>query len=134
MGISLETKEWLASLFALGLGIACLGFFILIPFLYFRLTRKYDAMFPEYHRIVPLPSVMGAVARTGLYAYFIVFRNLHKDKRHKITYEVTNNYDFTGNALRMDIVLSYLYVFIAFLFIASLIALLFFTKVLGVNL
>ncbi|MBL4763138.1 MAG: protein-disulfide reductase DsbD, partial [Gammaproteobacteria bacterium] len=94
------------TLFALGLGIACLGFFILIPFLYFRLTRKYDAMFPEYHRIVPLPSVMGAVARTGLYAYFIVFRNLHKDKRHKITYEVTNNYDFRGNALRMDIVLS----------------------------
>ncbi len=121
-------------MFALGFGFGCLGFFILFPVLYWRLTRKYDAMFPEYYRIVPLPSVMGTVARTGLYAYFIVFRNLRKHKRHKITYEVTNNYDFRGNALRVDIALSYLYVFIAFLTLGSLTALLVFTEILGVNL
>ncbi|MCF6324754.1 MAG: hypothetical protein L3J89_10625 [Gammaproteobacteria bacterium] len=134
MEISLETKEWLALMFAFGFGFGCLGFFILLPVLYCRLTRKYDAMFPEYDRIVPLPTIMGAVTRTGLYACFIVFKNLRKHKRHKITQEVTNHYDFRGNAVQIDIVLSYLCVFTGFLTIGSLIAFLFFTKVLGVEL
>jgi len=54
MGISLETKEWLASIFALGFGFGCLVGMILLLCLYFRLTRKYDAMFPEYYRTIAL--------------------------------------------------------------------------------
>ena len=132
--MTLETKELLTTLLVVGFGIGCLGFFILLPILYFRLTRKYDAMFPEYHRIIPLPSITGAVVRTGYYSSFIVFRNLINGKRHKIIRDVTNGYDFRGNATRLDIILSYSYMFIAILCLGSLIALLFFTKVLGVEL
>ncbi|MCF6324748.1 MAG: hypothetical protein L3J89_10595 [Gammaproteobacteria bacterium] len=134
MGISFETKEWLASTFAFGVVISCLVGMILLPILYFRLTRKYDAMFPEYNRIIPFPSIAGTVLRTGYYSSFIVFKNHINGKRHIIMHDVTNGYDFRGNASMLDIVLSYLYIIITFLFIGSLIALLFFTKVLGVEL
>ncbi len=104
-----EVKEWLIPLLAFGGGIGALGYFILLPILYFRLTRKYDAMFPEYDRIIPLASIMGVVVRTGYYVSFILFKNLINGKRHKIMHNVTNGYDFRGNAPWPDIFLSYLY-------------------------
>ncbi len=117
-----------------GIGIGCLGYFILVATLYFRLTRKYDAMFPEYDRIVPFPLIMGTVIRTSLYAYLIIFKNLIKRKHHRITYEVTNGYDFRGNASRLDIVLSYSYMFFVFLFVGSLLIFILLTEVFGIDL
>ena len=117
-----------------GIGIGCLGYFILVTVLYFRLTRKYDAMFPEYDRIAPFPLIMGTVIRTSLYAYLIIFKNLIKRKHHKITYEVTNGYDFRGNASQLDIVLSYLYMSFGLLFLWSSIIFFILTKVLGIDL
>ncbi|MCF6323448.1 MAG: hypothetical protein L3J89_03845 [Gammaproteobacteria bacterium] len=134
MGMSPVTKEWLASILALGFGFGCLVGMILLLFLYFRLTRKYDAMFPEYDRIIPLPLLMGTVVRTGYYSGLIVFKNLIHSKRHHVIHDVTNGYNFRGNAPLLDIILSYLYLFIGFLTVGSLIALFFLTKVLGVKL
>ena len=116
------------------MGIGALGFFIFLPILYFRLTRKYDAMFPEYYRIIPLASIMGTVVRTGYYSSFIVFKNLINGKRHKIMRDVTNGYDFRGNASRLDIILSYLYMFIAILLLGSLSIFILLTEVFGINL
>jgi len=104
-------KEFLTILLVGGFGVGCLGYLILLPILYFRLTRKYDAMFPEYHRIVPLPSLAGTVVRTGYYASFIVFRNHINGKRHKIMRDVTNGYDFRNNAPLLDIFLCHLMFF-----------------------
>ena len=134
MEFSSEVKEWLTLLLMSGIGIGCLGYFILVATLYFRLTRKYDAMFPEYDRIVPFPLIMGTVIRTSLYAYLIIFKNLIKRKHHRITYEVTNGYDFRGNASRLDIVLSYSYMFFVFLFVGSLLIFILLTEVFGIDL
>ncbi len=134
MELSSEVKEWLTLLLAFSGGIGALGYFVLLPILYFRLTRKYDAMFPEYDRIIPLSSIMGVVVRTGYYASFILFKNLINGKRHKIMHNVTNGYDFRGNAPWPDIFLSYVYLFFAILCLGSLIIFLFLTKVLGIEL
>ncbi len=135
MTLSPEIKELLGNLLILGGGgIGCLGYLILLAILYFRLTRKYDTMFPEYHRIVPLPLIMGTVVRTGLYAYCIIFRNLSKRKRHKVTYEVTNGYDFRGNASQLDVVLSYLYMFFGFMFMISAVTFVILTEIFGIDL
>ena len=134
MAFSPEVIEITRYLLLFGGGIGCLGYFILVAILYFRLTRKYDAMFPEYDRIAPLPLIMGTVIRTSLYAYLIIFKNLIKRKHHKITYEVTNGYDFRGNASQLDIALSYLYMFFSLLFLGSLIVFFILTTVLGIDL
>ncbi len=130
-----ETKELLGNLLILGgFGIGCLGYLILLAILYFRLTRKYDAMFPEHYRIIPLPLIMGTVIRTGYYTSFIVFKNLINGKRHKIMHDVTNGYDFRGNASRLDIILSYLYMFFGFSALGSLLIFMLLTKVFGIDL
>ncbi len=77
---------------------------------------------------------MGGVFRTGYYVSFILFKNLINGKRHKIMQDVTNGYDFRGNASRLDIILSYLYLFFVILLLGSLIVFLFITKVLGIEL
>ena len=127
-------KGFLTILLVGGIGIGCLGYLILLPILYFRLTRKYDAMFPEYHRIIPLPSIMGTVVRTGYYSSFIVFKNLINGKRHKIMFDVTNGYDFRGNASRLDIALSYLNMFFAISASVSIFMFYLLTKILGFEL
>ncbi len=134
MMLSPEAIEITRYLVLFGGGIGAVGGLSLLLILYFRLTRKYDAMFPEHYLIVPLPSIMGTMVRTGLYAYFIVFENLHKRKHHKITYEVTNGYDFRGNASWLDIVLSYLHMAFTILLVASLIVFFLLTKVFGFDL
>ena len=132
---SSETKELLGDLLILGgFGIGCLGYLILLIILYFRLTRKYDAMFPEYYRIIPLPLIMGAIVRTGYYIAFIIFKNLINGKHHKTMHDVTNGYDFHSNASRLDIVLSYLYMFFGFSALGSLLIFMLLTKVFGINL
>ncbi len=124
-------KGFLTILLVGGFGVGSVGYLILLPILYLRLTRKYDAMFPEYHRIIPLPSIMGTVVRTGYYSSFIVFKNLINGKRHKIMHDVTNGYDFRGNASRLDIVLSYLNMFFAVSVTVSAFSFYIITKILG---
>jgi len=134
VALSFETKELLGDLLVFGGGIGGLGYLIMLPIMYFRLTRKYDAMFPEYYRIIPLPLIMGTVVRTGYYIGFIVFKNLINGKRHKIIYEVTNGYDFRGNASRLDIVLSYLYMFFGFMLLAGAFTFYILTEIFGIDL
>ncbi|MBL1260520.1 MAG: hypothetical protein COB33_008315 [Thiotrichaceae bacterium] len=134
MEISPEIKEWLTLIFGFGFGIGGFVAIILLPVMYFRLTRKYDAMFPEYDRIIPLPLMMGAVIRTSLYAYFIAFKNLRKHKRHRIAYEVTNGYDFRANAPLLDIILSYLISFSSLIFVVSGFTFYILTEIFGIDL
>ncbi len=135
MALSLEMKALLGDFLILGgIGICGLVSMILFVILYFRLTRKYDVMFPEYDRIIPLPFLMGTVVRTGLYAHHIAFKNLSKHKRHSIMHEVTNHYDFRGNAPLFDITLSYLMVFSSLIFLASVFTFYILKKILGIDL
>ncbi len=134
MAFSPEAIEITRYLLLFGGGIGCLGYLILVVILYFRLTRKYDAMFPDYHHIIPLPSIMGAVVRTGYYSTFITFKNRINSRRHKIMYDVTNGYDFRGNAPRLDIILSYLYLLFGFMFIGSAFILIVLTEIFGIDL
>ncbi len=77
---------------------------------------------------------MGGVVRGGYYASFILFKNLINGKRHKIMHNVTNGYDFRGNARWLDIFLSYVCLFFAILCLGGLVVFLFLTKVLGIEL
>ncbi len=126
-------KGFLTILLVGGFGVGCLGYLILLPILYFRLTRKYDAMFPEYHRIIPLPSFTGTVVRTGYYASFIVFRNNINGKRHKIMHDVTNGYDFRGNAPLLDIFLSYLMFFFVLSALSGAFTFIILTQIFGID-
>ena len=95
-------------LFLVSFGVCGLGGLLLLAILYFRLTRKYDAIFSDHDRMVPMPSIMGTALRTSCYALCIIFRNFTKKKRNKRIYEVTGDYDFRANASKADILLSYL--------------------------
>ncbi len=134
MALSFETKKLLGDLLLFGGGISCLGYLILLPILYFRLTRKYDAMFPEYYRFTPLASIMGIMFRTGYYASFIVFKNLINGKRHKIIYDVTNGYDFRSNARPLDIILCYLMFFFSLSALGGIFTFVILTELFGINL
>ena len=134
MVFSPEAREITRYFLLVGGGIGCLGYLILLPILYFRLTRKFDTMFPEHDRIIPLASIMGIVVRTGYYSSFIAFKNLINGKRHKIMYDVTNGYDFRRNASRLDIALSYLNMFFAVLALVGAFTFVILTEMFGIDL
>ena len=118
--LSSETKDALTIILAVGGGGGGLVYIVLLAVLYFRLTRKYDAIFPNHERMIPLPATVGTIVRTGCYAWCIVFKNFTKYKRNKRIYQVTGDYNFRVNASTTDIILSYLFLFslVCFLFSA----------------
>ena len=127
------TKQILTDILLFSGGFSAIASMVILVVVYFRLTRKYDAMFPGYYRISAAgTSLLGNIHRTGAYAKLIVFRN--KSKRIKHIKEITGGYDFRGNAPTLDIVLSHLLLFLAIYAIISATIVFIMTRILGIEL
>ncbi len=133
MALSFEMKELLGNLLILGGGgIGCLGFVITFPIVYFRLTRKYDAMFPDHDNLTDGIGIQGDVNRTGRYMWCIIRKNL--SQRNERIRKVTGGYDFRGNASLSDIVLCYLMLFFGLSAISSALIFIILTKIFDIDL
>lgn len=130
--LSPEVKEWLTLLLAVGGSFCGLLSVIIFPIFYFRLTRKYDAMFPDHADLTDARGIQGEINRTGRYMWCIVRKTL--SQRNERIRKVTGGYDFRGNAPLLDIILCYLMFFSGLLFLLSLSFFIFLTNVLGVDL
>ncbi len=124
--------EWATLLLVFGIGICGLAGMIVLIVLYFRLTRKYDAMFPDHADLTDARGIQGEINRTGRYMWCIVRKTL--SQRNERIRKVTGGYDFRGNAPLLDIVLCYLLLFSGFTFLGSAIAVFFMTKIFGIDL
>ncbi|MCF6211755.1 MAG: hypothetical protein L3J88_14300 [Gammaproteobacteria bacterium] len=125
-------KELLTILLVGGFGIGGLVFVILFPILYFRLTGKYDAIFPNHADLTDARGIQGEINRTGRYMWCIVRKTL--SQRNERIRKVTGGYDFRGNAPVSEIILCYLILFSGFIFISSAFTFFFLTKILGIDL
>ncbi len=125
-------KEWLTLLLAVGGSFCGLVSVIIFPIFYFRLTRKYDAMFPDHADLTDARGIRGEINRTGRYMWCIVRKTL--SQRNERIRNTTGGYDFRGNASLFDIILCYLMFFFGLLFLVSLSVFFLLTKVFGFDL
>ncbi len=122
-------KEFLTILLVGGFGIGGLAGIILIPVMYFRLTRKYDPMFPDHANLTDGIGIQGEINRAGRYMWCIVRKNL--SQRNERIHNITGGYDFRGNASLFDIILCYSMLFFGFLSVASVLVFVILTEIFG---
>ncbi len=132
MAVSPEAIEIIRYLLLAGGGICGLVGMILLPILYFRLTRKYDAMFPNHDDLTDARGIQGDINRTGRYMWCIVRKTL--SQRNERIRKVTEGYDFRGNAPLLDIILCYLMFFFGLSFLGSLLVYFLLAEVFGIDL
>ena len=109
-------KEFLTILLVSG-SICLLVTMILLPVMYFRLTRKYDAMFPGHADLTGGISIQGSISRTGCYVRCTIDKNFNQRNEHIRT--ITGGYDFRGNASLFDIILCYSTLLFGSIFLVS---------------
>jgi len=126
-------KALLGDLLILG-GVGIGGFvsIILLPVMYFRLTRKYDPMFPDHANLTDGIGIQGEINRAGRYMWCIIRRNL--SQRNERIRDITGGYDFRGNASLFDIILCYSTLFFGSVMLISLIIFFILTKIFGIDL
>ncbi len=133
MALSFETKELLGNLLILGGGGVCgLVFMIVLPLVYFRLTRKYDAMFPDHASLTDARGIQGEINRTGRYMWCIIRKTF--SQRNERIRKVTGGYDFRGNAPLSEVILCYLMLFSGFILIGSTFLFIILTEIFGIDL
>ncbi|MBL1260524.1 MAG: hypothetical protein COB33_008335 [Thiotrichaceae bacterium] len=132
MALSLEMKALLGDLLVFGGGIGGLVGMILLPVMYFRLTRKYDPMFPDHANLTDGIGIQGEINRAGRYMWCIIRRNL--SQRNERIRNITGGYDFRGNASLFDIILCYSTLFFGSVMLVSAVTFFIFTKILGIDL
>ena len=121
-------KEFLTVLL-IGGGICGLIGIILLPIMYFRLTRKYDPMFSDHANLTDGIWIQGEINRSGRYMWCIIRKNFsqHNERIRKIT----GGYDFRGNASLFDIILCYLTLFFGSIFLVSVFTYYILTEIFG---
>ncbi len=132
MELPSEIKEWLILLLAFSGSIGALVFVIVLPVVYFRVTRKYDAMFPSHADLTDAHGIQGEINRTGRYMWCIVRKNF--SQRNERIHKVTGGYDFRGNAPLSEVILCYLMLFSGFILIISTLTFIILTEILGIEL
>jgi len=122
-------KEFLTILLIGGFGLCGVVTMILLPIMYFRLTRKYDPMFPDHANLTDGIGIQGEINRSGRYMWCIVRKDL--SQRNERIRHITGGYDFRGNASLFDIILCYLMFFFGLTFIVSAFTFVIITEILG---
>jgi len=110
-------KEFLTILLVGGVGFCGVVTMILLPVMYFRLTRKYDPMFPDHANLTDGIWIQGEINRAGRYMWCIIRRNL--SQRNERIRNITGGYDFRGNAPLFDIILCHLTLFFGSIMLVS---------------
>ena len=121
-------KEFLTVLLVSG-GVCGVVTMILLPVMYFRLTRKYDSMFPDHANLTDGIGIQGEINRAGRYMWCIVRKDL--SQRNERIRNITGGYDFRGNASLFDIILCYLMFFFGLIFIVSAFTFVTLTEIFG---
>ncbi len=122
-------NEFLTILLVGGFGVCGLVGIILPPVMYFRLTRKYDPMFPDHVNLTDGIGIQGEINRAGRYMWCIVRKDL--SQRNERIRKITGGYDFRGNASLFDIILCYLLLFFGLFAIGSVFTFVIITEVFG---
>ena len=122
-------NEFLTILLVGGFGVCGLVGIILLPVMYFRLTRKYDPMFPDHANLTDGVGIQGEINRAGRYMWCIVRKDL--SQRNERIRKITGGYDFRGNASLFDIILCYLLLFFGLFAIDSVFTFVIITEVFG---
>ncbi len=122
-------KEFLTILLVGGFGICGLIGIILLPVMYFRLTRKYDPMFPDHANLTDGIWIQGEINRAGRYMWCIIRKNL--SQRNERIRKITGGYDFRSNASLFDIILCYSMLFFGSITIISVFTFVILTEVFG---
>ena len=104
-------KEFLTILLVGGVGFCGVVTMILLPVMYFRLTRKYAPMFPDHANLTDGIWIQGEINRAGRYMWCIVRKDL--SQHNERIRNITGGYDFRGNASLFDIILCHLTLFSA---------------------
>ncbi len=132
MVLSPEVKEWLTLLLAFGIGIGVFMTMIVLPVMYFRLTRKYDPMFPDHANLTDGIWIQGEINRAGRYMWCIIRKDF--SQRNERIRHITGEYDFRGNASLFDIILCYLMLFFGSMMLVSGFTFVILTKIFGIDL
>jgi len=109
-------QEFLTALLVGG-GISGVVTLVLLPVMYFRLTRKYDPMFPDHANLTDGIGIQGEINRSGRYMWCIIRGNL--SQRNERIRNITGGYDFRGNASLFDIILCYSTLFFGLVMLVS---------------
>jgi len=131
MTLSLEMKTLLGNLLVWGGGICGLVTMILLPIMYFRLTRKYDPMFPDHANLTDGIGIQGEINRSGRYMWCIIRKDL--SQRNERIRNITGGYDFRGNASLFDIILCYSTLFFGSILIVSAFTFVILTEIFGID-
>jgi len=123
-------KEFLTVLLVGG-GISGVVTLILLPAMYFRLTRKYDPMFPDYANLTDGIGIQGEINRAGRYMWCIIRKNL--SQHNERICNITGGYDFRSNASLFDIILCYLTLFFCLILIISVFTFVILTEIFGID-
>ncbi len=132
MTLSPEVKEWITLLLAFGGGVSGLVTLVLLPVMYFRLTWKYDPMFPDHANLTDGIGIQGEINRSGRYMWCIIRKNF--SQRNERIRNITGGYDFRGNASLFDIVLCYSTLFFGSIMLVSGFTFVILTKIFGIDL
>jgi len=123
-------KEFLTILLISG-GISGVVTLVLLPVMYFRLTWKYDPMFPEHANLTDGIGIQGEINRAGRYMWCIIRQNL--SRHNERIRNITGGYDFRGNASLFDIVLCYSTLFFCLILIISVFTFVILTEIFGID-
>jgi len=122
-------KEFLTVLLVGGFGVCGVMTIILLPVMYFRLTRKYDPMFPDHANLTDGIGIQGEINRSGRYMWCIIRKNL--SQRNERIRNITGGYDFRGNASLFDIILCHLTLFFGSIMLVSVFTFVILTEIFG---
>ena len=121
-------KEFLTVLLVIG-GACGVMTMIFLPLMYFRLTRKYDPMFPDHANLTDGIGIQGEINRSGRYMWCIIRKNL--SQRNERIRKITGGYDFRGNASLFDIILCHLTLLFGSIMLVSGFTFVIFTEIFG---
>ncbi len=112
-------------------GIGIFVTMIVLPVMYFRLTRKYDPMFPDHANLTDGIWIQGEINRAGRYMWCIIRKDF--SQRNKRIRDITGGYDFRGNASLFDIILCYLMLFFGSMMLVSGFTFVILTEIFGID-
>ncbi len=124
-------KEFLTILLVGGFGLGGLVSLILLPVMYFRLTRKYDPMFPDHANLTDGIGIQGEINRSGRYMWCIIRKNFSQSNER--IRNITGGYDFRGNASLFDIILCYSTLLFGSVMLVSVFIFVILTEIFGID-
>lgn len=99
-------------------GTSMIGLLFFSFITHFFITEKYNKLFSNHEYLTPIKiPLLHTLGKGLIYASCIVFKN--RSKRNKHIHSITGDYDFRKNATTDEVIISFLYVVFATLFLIT---------------